>query len=171
METAMETERKVGTLRRETAQTWEGETIFTIAARCGDCGGGGRATETAPTGKPAKGNAKGGAGPCESCEGSGWMAEQVPATRNRDVTLPIGEIAADGLTYDRYPDCPDCGASGEPALTAAGAETNGIAWAEAGGVPGTRRCMTCGSLFADLRYSVACLPEETEGGAFETKEW
>ena len=42
---------------------------------------------------------------------------------------------------EHYPACPDCGGQ--------------IVWAEAGRVPGSRQCSSCGSTFADTRYSCA----------------
>ena len=70
--------------------------------------------------------------------------EDAPASAERDVTLEIVEtIPPRGFAREEYPPCPDCG--GE------------IVWAEAGGVPGSRKCMGCGSAFADARYSAAYL--------------
>ena len=51
-------------------------------------------------------------------------AEAVPANPEHDVCLPVLE-AGDGRMD--YPRCPDCGGT--------------IAWAEAGGVPGSRACI------------------------------
>ena len=46
------------------------------------------------------------------------------------------------LQVDDYPACPDCD-GGE------------IAWAEAGGVPGSRECDTCGSRYIDTTFGFA----------------
>ena len=77
----------------------------------------------------------------------------IAATSENDVCLPIYEISTEQF---EYPACPDCGGK--------------IVWAEAGGVPGTRRCIGiegqrnpagrgtrdaagCGSRYADSRYA------------------
>ena len=67
---------------------------------------------------------------------SGNMVE---ASEENDVTLPY-ELSWE-LERFVYPDCPDCGGR--------------ILWAEAGGVPGTRRCEKCDSVFSDSQYGCA----------------
>ena len=122
---------------------------------CRACGASGRQTAKAGNGARANGEAETEAADCDTCGGSGWITENRPADAERDVRLEVTEIQVGPDRYDRYPDCPDCGAGGEPRILGLGAETAGIAWAEAGGVPGSRRCLTCGSRFADSRYSAA----------------
>ena len=63
-----------------------------------------------------------------------------PATEENDVWLPYQEKIGQPELLD-YPKCPDC-KGGE------------IVWAEAGGVPGSRACVRCGSRFSDLAYGV-----------------
>ena len=81
----------------------------------------------------------------------------VPATNENDCCLEIEnpDQQRQSTEPDRYPPCPDCGGT--------------IVWAEAGGVPGSRRCVGkltrvdehfdpeagCGSRFADSRYHAA----------------
>ena len=62
--------------------------------------------------------------------------EYVRAEAGRDVCIPIPDGAEAGDS--RYPSCPDCGGD--------------VVWAEAGRVPGSRDCTSCGSEFADMKY-------------------
>ena len=73
--------------------------------------------------------------------------KDVPATRKLDVDLIYhnrtvwhGGVGIP-MHIDDYPACPDCG--GE------------IVWAEAGRVPGSRKCDACGSTFVDTAYGHA----------------
>lgn len=70
--------------------------------------------------------------------------EYVDADPSEDVELPIPS-APGGEYYNPvnagdagYPACPDCGGD--------------LVWAEAGRVPGSRDCISCGSQFADMRW-------------------
>ena len=73
--------------------------------------------------------------------------EDVPADRKLDVDLVYhnrtiwhGGIGLP-MQVEDYPACPDCG--GE------------IVWAEAGDVPGSRECDTCGSRYVDTAFGHA----------------
>lgn len=72
----------------------------------------------------------------------------VPATRAADVDLIYhtktvwhGGVGLP-MQVDDYPECPDCD-GGE------------IEWAEAGRVPGSRECDTCGSRYVDTMFGHA----------------
>ena len=92
--------------------------------------------------------------------------ESREAVQSDDVVLPIVESLAGPVYLPEYPRCPDCGGR--------------IEWAEAGGVPGSRRCAGatepdmpaagtaaspggvtsdreawCGSRYVDTRFGVA----------------
>ena len=77
------------------------------------------------------------------------MAESRPATPEHDVSIPVF-ADADGRIVGTHPKCPDCGGN--------------IVWAEAGGVPGSRKCVGdgnhqwegdgCGSRFVDAQYGI-----------------
>ncbi|WP_419930432.1 hypothetical protein [Candidatus Poriferisodalis sp.] len=69
---------------------------------------------------------------------SGGDREPLPATPEHDVCIPIREDASGRYVGLR---CPDC-------------DSDRIAWAEAGGVPGSRECADCGSRLTDSRYGV-----------------
>lgn len=77
-------------------------------------------------------------------------SDLVETTEAKDVVLIIPpdkvyEQVGGGVTVvacqpgnKKYPRCFDCGGQ--------------LAWAENGGVPGSRKCIKCGSRYADMRY-------------------
>lgn len=65
-------------------------------------------------------------------------ARRLPAEPEHDVCIPLREDASGRYVGLR---CPDC-------------DSDRIAWAEAGGVPGSRECVECGSRLTDSRYGV-----------------
>ena len=85
------------------------------------------------------------------------QGERSAATPENDCCLEFQDTQEQRQSAepDKYPPCPDCGGA--------------IVWAEAGGVPGSRRCVGqaahanryfdpddgCGSQFADSRYHAA----------------
>ena len=80
-----------------------------------------------------------------SCGTQPIRGEYVYADQTDDVELPIPSSPDDGVYYnpvnygdEGYPACPDCGGD--------------LVWAEAGRVPGSRECGSCGSQFADMRW-------------------
>ena len=81
--------------------------------------------------------------------GEDWPAAVVP-----DVCVPIYE-RPDGRYCDRGGGVPRDGSSGYPRCPDCGDPRAVLVWAEGGFLPGTRQCPSCGSLFADSRYSGA----------------
>lgn len=73
-------------------------------------------------------------------DGSLWfecgMVDLEALPENDILPIPIEEPGPDGV--QKYPPCPDC--KGE------------VVWAENGRVSGSRKCVECGSCFADSRY-------------------
>ena len=72
----------------------------------------------------------------------GWFAKK---SKDVDLTYHSRISWQDGsgepLDVLDFPKCPDCGGH--------------IEWAEAGGVPGSRKCRKCGSRYVDTTYGIA----------------
>ena len=81
--------------------------------------------------------------------GEDWAASEVP-----DVCIPIYE-RPDGRYCDSCGGVPLDGSSAYPRCSDCGDLRAVLVLSEAGYMEGTRRCPSCGSLFADSRYSAA----------------